>query len=198
MQEPELGTGIDAKLVGQDAPHVLVGGEGVGLPAAAVQAQHQLRVELLLQRVSRDQLAQFRHDLTVPAQVQVRVDPRDQRLQPQVFDGRDLAVAQQLRGHVGEGLAAPQPERLPQQAGGVRPGPGLGGGVPARGKRAELADVELGVADRDQVTRRPRLDQPGAGRAQRRAQPLDGTVQRAPGTGRRLGPPTASRRARPG
>ena len=87
MQEPELGAGIDAEFAGQDAPHVLVGGEGVGLPAAAVQAQHQLRVELLLQRVSRDQLAQFRHDLAVPAQVQIGVDPRGQRLQPLVFDG---------------------------------------------------------------------------------------------------------------
>ena len=63
MQEPELRTGIDAQLARQDAPHVLVGREGVGLAAAAVQTQHQLGVELLLQGVSRDQLAQFRQDL---------------------------------------------------------------------------------------------------------------------------------------
>ena len=116
MQEPELGAGIDAEFAGQDAPHVLIGGEGVGRPAAAVQTQHQLRVELLLQRMSRDQLAQFRHDLTVPAQVQIGVNPRDQRLQPLVLDGGSLAVPQQLRGHVGERVASPQPERLPQQA----------------------------------------------------------------------------------
>jgi hypothetical protein len=48
MQEPELRTWIDAELVGQDTPHDLVGGQGVGLPAGAVQAQHQLRVEGLL------------------------------------------------------------------------------------------------------------------------------------------------------
>ena len=95
MHEPELGTGIEAQLVGQDAPHVLVGGEGFGLPAVAVQAQHQLGVELLLQRVRPDQLAQFRHHLTVPAQVQVAVDPRDQRLEPLVLDRGNLPVVQQ-------------------------------------------------------------------------------------------------------
>ncbi len=186
MQKRELGTGINAKFVGQDAPHVPVGGEGVGLPAAAVQTQHQLRMELLLQRMSHDQLAQFRHDLTVPAQVQVGVDPRDQRLQPLVFDVRNLVVPQQPRGHVGERLASPQPERLPQQAGRLRPGCGLGGCVAARGERAELADVELAVVDLDQVTGRPRLDQAGTGWAQRRAQALNSTVQRAPRTRRWL------------
>jgi len=95
VQEPELGTGVDAELVGQDAAYVLVGGEGVGRPAAAVQAQHQLRVELLLQRVRHDRLAQFRHDLPVPSQVQVGVDPRGQHLQPLVFDRAYFAVAQQ-------------------------------------------------------------------------------------------------------
>ena len=94
MQQPELGTGINAKLLGHDPPHVLVGGEGVGLAAAAVQAQHQLRMELFLQGMSCDQLAQFGHDLTVPPQVQVGVDPRDQRLQPLVFQSGHLTVAQ--------------------------------------------------------------------------------------------------------
>ena len=186
LQEPELGARIDAKLIGHDAPHVLVGGEGVGLPAAAVQAQHQLRVELLLQGMSRDQLAQFCHDLTVPSQMQIGVDPRDQRLQPLVVQGGDLTEPQQLGRHVGEGLAPPQRERVAQQARRLRPGPGLGGGVAARGEHAELADIEVAVVDLDQVTRRPGLDQAGAGRAQRRAQALNGTVQRAPRPGREL------------
>ena len=185
MQEPELRTRIDAKLGRQDAPHVLVGGEGVGLPAAAVQTQHQLRAQLLVQRVSRDQLAQFRQDLTLPAQVQIRVDPGDQRLQPLVLDGGSLAVPQQLRRHVGQRLASPQPERLPQQAGRLRPGAVSGGRMTARGQRAEPADIELGVVEPDQVARWPRLDQVAAGPAQRRAQALNGTVERTPRTGRR-------------
>jgi hypothetical protein len=48
MQQPELRTWVDAELVGQDTSHHLVGGQGVGLPAGAVQAQHQLRVKRLL------------------------------------------------------------------------------------------------------------------------------------------------------
>ena len=143
MQEPELGTGIDAKLVGQDAPHVLVGGEGVGLPAAAVQAQHQLRVELLLQRVRRDQLAQFGHDLTVPPQVQIGVDPRDQRLQPLVFERRaprGRAAAARARRRAARRATTPSASRSRPAA--CAQAAGLGGRMAARGEHAELADVE--------------------------------------------------------
>ena len=121
--------------------------------------------------------------------MQIGVDPRDQRLPPLVFDGGSLAVPQQLRGHVGERVAPPQPERLPQQAGGLRPGSSRGGRMAARGEDAELADVELAVVDPDQVTRWPRLDQASAGRAKRRAEALNSTVQRAPRPRRRLAVP---------
>ena len=181
MQQPELGTWVDAELVGQDAPHDLVGGQGIGLPASAVQAQHQLGVELLLQRVIRDQLAQFRDDLTVPPQMQVGVDPRRQRVQPLVGQGRNLPVAQHLRGDVRQRLSPPPPEGLAQQAGRLGPGPGLRGRVAPGGQHAELADIQPRVVDLDQVSRRPRLDQAGARGAQRRAQPLNRTVQCAPG-----------------
>ncbi len=186
MQEPEPGAGFEAQLPGHDAPRVLVGGQCVGLPAAAVQAQHQLRVELLLQRVGGDQLAQFRHDLAVPPQLQIGVDPRGQGLAPLVFEGGNLAVAQQRRRHVSQRVAAPQSERLAKQAGRLHPVAGLGGGMAARGEHAELADIQLVVADADQVAGCPGLDQLRTGRAQRRAQALNGTVQRAPRPGRRL------------
>ena len=142
MQQPELGTWIDAELVGQDVPHDLVGGQGVGLPAGAVQAQHQLGVELLLQRVIRDQLAQFGDDLTVPPQMQVGVDPRRQRVQPLVGQGRNLPVAQHLGGNVRQRLSPPPPEGLAQQAGRLGPGPGLRGRVAPGGQHAELADIQ--------------------------------------------------------
>ena len=180
MQSLEFGTWIDAELVGQDAPHDLVGGQGVGLPAGAVQAQHQLGVELLLQRVVRDQLAQFRHDLTVPPHMQIGVDPRRQRMQPLVGKVGNLTVAQDLGGHVRERFPAPPPERLAQQAGRLGPGPGLRGRMAPGGQRAELADIQPGVVDPDQVPGRPGLDQAGAGGAQRRAQPLNRAVQCAP------------------
>jgi hypothetical protein len=136
-------------------------------------------VKLLLQRVRDDQLAQFRHYLGVPPQVQIGVDPLHQDLQSLVRDGGNRAVPQQLRGHVGERLAAPQPQCLPQQASGLRPVSGLGRGVSAAGERGELTEVKLAVRDVDQVTGRSRLDQAGAGGVQCRAQPLYGGMQRA-------------------
>ena len=193
MQQPEPGAGLQAQFPGHDAPRVLVGGQRVGLPAAAVQAQHQLRVELLLQRVGGDQLAQFRHDLAMPPQVQIGVDPRGEGLPPLVFEGGNLAVAQQRRRHVSQRIAAPQPERLAEQAGRPHPVSGLGGGMAARGQHAELADIQLVVGDADQVTGRPGLDQLRPGRAQRRAQALDGAVQGTPCPGRRLAFPEHAR-----
>ena len=184
MQQGQLGTGIDAELIGQHAAHVLEGGQRVGLPAAAVQAQHELRVELLLQRMRRGQLAEFGHDLAMPAEVQVGVDPGDQRLHPLVLDGRHLAVPQQLRRHVGQRLAAPQRERLAQQVRRFRPAASLGRGVATRSQHAERPYVQLAVLDRDQVTGRLGLDQVGPGRPQGRAQPLHRAVQRTPGPGR--------------
>jgi hypothetical protein len=61
--------------------------------------------------------------------------------------------------------------------------------VAARGQRAELAYVELPVADLHQVTRRPGTDQPGARRAERGTQPLDRAVQGAPRARGRAGVP---------
>jgi hypothetical protein len=135
--------------------------------------------------VIRDQLAQFRHGLTVPPQMQIGVDPRRQRVQPLVGQRGNLPVPQHLRGHVRERFAAPQPQRLPQQAGRLGPGPGRRGRMAPRGQRAELADIQPRVVDLDEVPGRPRLDQAGARRAQRRAQALDRTVQGAARPGRR-------------
>ncbi len=141
-------------------------------------------MELLLQRVRRDQLAQLGHHFAMPAQLQVGVDAGGQRLQPLVHDRRHLAVSEQQRRHVGERLAAPQPERLAELVGRFRPPASLGRGVATRGQHAERPYVQLPVLERDQVAGRLRLDQVGPGRAQGGAQPLHGAVQRAPCSGR--------------
>ena len=141
-------------------------------------------MELLLQRVRCDQLAQLRHHLTMPAQLQVGVDAGGQRLQPLVHDRRHLAVPQQQRWHVGERLAAPQRERLAQLVGRFRPAASLRRGVATRGQYAERPYVQLGVPERDEVAGRLGRDQVGPGRAQGGAQPLHGAVQRAPCPGR--------------
>jgi len=54
------------------------------------------------------------------------------------------------------------------------------------GERIELLRINLVRVDSQPVTRRPGLDQVGAGRSKRRAQALNGAVQRAPRTRGRL------------
>ena len=154
LQPPELGAGVDAELVGQPAAHVLVGGQRVGRLAAAVQAQHELSVELLLQRMRGNELAQLGHQLAIPAQPQVSVDTQGQRLEPPLFQGRHLTGPQQRRRHVGQRFSAPQAEGLPQQAGGLVPAAGRGGGLALGDQRAERAHVQVAVADLDEVAGR--------------------------------------------
>jgi hypothetical protein len=99
--------------------------------------------------------------------VQVGVDARAQCLQPLVIEPGALAVMEPLGGDVGQRLAPPQPECLPQECAGLRPRASLGGGLATGGERAEAQDVQLTIADPDQVPGRPGFDQAGAGRPQR-------------------------------
>ena len=84
VQAPERLPGIDAELVGEQVADAAVGGERLGLPAAAVQRQDELAMQPLTQRMLGDQLFQFGGQRVVPAKRQVGVDPRLDRGHPQL------------------------------------------------------------------------------------------------------------------
>ena len=75
VQPPQRLPGVDAELGGEQVADPPVGGQRVGLPAAAVQRQHELTVQPLPQRMFGDQLLQFGGDRVVPAKRQVSLDP---------------------------------------------------------------------------------------------------------------------------
>ena len=75
MQAPQRLPGIDPELVGEQIADTPVSGQRVGLPAAAVQRQHELAVQPLPQRMVGDQPLQFGGDRAVPAKRQVSLDP---------------------------------------------------------------------------------------------------------------------------
>ena len=110
---------VDAELVGQQIADPPVGGQRVGLPAAPVQRQHELAVQLLPQRMPGDQLLQLGGDRVVPAERQVRVDPGLDRDQPQLLQPGRLRPGERVVGQVGEYPAAPQAQRLAQHPGGL-------------------------------------------------------------------------------
>jgi hypothetical protein len=122
---------VEAELVGEADPHIVVDLEGVGLPAGAVQGEHQLADQPLPERVGRHQLGEVADHLVVAAEPQLQLEALLDRGEPLLveprrrrFDG-PAVQAEQRR-------PAPEPERGPQHAdrlrelavGGQRRGPG--------------------------------------------------------------------------
>ena len=66
---------VDAELLDQGAPRLLVGLERLGLPARPVQREHQLTAQPLAQRVLRDETLELAHELRVAAEREVGLDP---------------------------------------------------------------------------------------------------------------------------
>ena len=112
MQAPQRLPGVDAKLVGEQVAGTPVGGERLGLPAAAIQRQHELAVQPFPQRMLSGQLFQLGGERVVPAKRQVSVDPRLQRGEPELLQPGCLGPGERVVGQVGQHPAAPQIQRL--------------------------------------------------------------------------------------
>ena len=89
--------------------------ERVGLPAAAVQREHQLSAQAFAERVLGDERLELRHQVVVAAERQVGVDPILERREPQLLEPSDLAVRERLAAKLGERLPVPERERVAQQ-----------------------------------------------------------------------------------
>ena len=102
---------LDAELLGEEVPRVPVGGEGLRLPAAPVQRQHQQVAQPLPQRELGHEAEQLGHQPRVLAQLQADLRGRLQRggaLLVQPFPGRVEERAVQP----GQRRSAPQFQRL--------------------------------------------------------------------------------------
>jgi hypothetical protein len=163
--------GVDAQLLGEHLRDPPVAVERLGLPARPVQRAHELPPEVLAQRVAVGQLAQFGDEVVVPAQCQVRFDALLGRGQlPFEQTGHDFAL-QPLGRDVDQRFAPPQGECLGQQRGHLT---GVGGRLGPPDQSVEVAQVQVGLGDLDQVAVRAR---PDGGRAQGVPQPHDQVVQ---------------------
>ena len=67
---------VEPQLVGERAAGVLVCGQSIGLPTAAIQRQHQLLAEALPEGVASDERPEVRHRPLVPTKRELGVDPR--------------------------------------------------------------------------------------------------------------------------
>ena len=110
----QLGTGLDAELLDQHPSRLLIQREGIRLPAAAVEGEHQLPARALAERMVTHDRVQFRHDLAVAAPCKLGLDPPLERDCAQLVEPRDLAANPRLLLELGQCAAAPERERLVQ------------------------------------------------------------------------------------
>ena len=82
MQLAEGRARLDPELVHQRAAGVLVGLERLGLPAGAIEREHQLRAQPLAQRILGDERLQLADELGVAAGLEVGVDALLEHGQP--------------------------------------------------------------------------------------------------------------------
>ena len=119
----EFGARVDAQLLGEQPAGVGVHGERLGLPAAAVQRQHQQLAQPLAQRVRGGQRGQLGDGLGVAAQLQVEVEPGLEELEPPLLQPGALGLGVRP-GHAGQRLAVPQAQRLLISVAGLAAVPG--------------------------------------------------------------------------
>ena len=115
LEVAQFPPGFHAELIHEHPAGALVGGQRLGLPAAAVQRQHQLGMETLTPGVIVRQLGQLADQLGVQPAGQPGVHPPFLGLHPQRVQPRHLGRDEHVGGHVHERVPAPQADRLAQQ-----------------------------------------------------------------------------------
>ena len=81
LQRP---SGLEPELVEQDAPSILVCSQRLGLPATAIEGEHQLPSKALAEGMVSDELLELTRRLGVTPAVEVGVQPLLQAFEPQL------------------------------------------------------------------------------------------------------------------
>jgi hypothetical protein len=153
LQCGDLRPGFEAELGDECRPQLGEPGEGLALPAGAVERAHVQSAQPLAQRVTRHELAQLGHERT-----QLRPTECEQRLgslllggEPLLFEPAGGRDGERLVADVGECGTAPQLQCAGEQG---DPVPWLGRLPGLCGEHAEAVDVERAGVEAQQVPRR--------------------------------------------
>jgi hypothetical protein len=175
VQALELRARFDPELLDQHVARLPVAVQSLGGPSAAVQGEHQLGMEALAQRVPLRQIAQLRHDVLMPAEIQVGLDADLERLQPQLLEPGSVFAAEPLGTDVGQRASAPQVQGLVEGGAHIEPPVVVPGDIGLPDQAFEAGDVQLLLAQADEVARSRGHEAVGA---QGVAQVLDVVAQR--------------------
>jgi hypothetical protein len=115
VQPAQLRSRVDAELLDQDRPGPLVGQQRIGLPARAIQRQHELGPRPLRKRLLTDQPLQLGHQLRVAPRLKIGLQAILQRAEPELGQAVALGRAEVGGQELPERLTTPQPQRLAQQ-----------------------------------------------------------------------------------
>ncbi len=116
LELAQLGAGIDAELLDERLARCPVGRERVRLPARAVERKHELRPRPLAERLRLHERLELRHELRVPGEREIGVDPLLEDGRAQLLEPRDLGLRERLVEEVRERRAAPERESFTERA----------------------------------------------------------------------------------
>ena len=148
LEALELIVRLEPELLVQQPPARAIDLERVRLAAAAIEGQHQLAAEALALPVLAHEPLELRNQLRVPPQREVGLDPLLECGQPLLLEPRSLGAGEGVV-QLGQRRSSPQGQPLPEQPGSLR---GLLR-TRRRDQLLETMEVELAVADADEVAR---------------------------------------------
>ena len=142
VEAAQLRAGLDADRVHKLVARPAVGAERVGLAAAAVEGEHAQAVEVLAQRLVREQRLDLGDRLGVPPGREILLEGLLDRGEAQFLQAADLEVRERLGGDIVERRSAPQRERLARRPLGDEPLEAAG--VDFAGAEPQLVAVPAG------------------------------------------------------
>lgn len=101
--EPRLQT----ELGDEQASYLPVGGQGIGLAAAAIERRHQLAAQVLPEGMFRDEPLEAGRDFDVAAKPKLGIEPILQAGQTELVQARCLLAGKRHVVEVGERLSTP-------------------------------------------------------------------------------------------
>ncbi len=184
LQLPERRARLEPELGHQRLAPEPIGREGVGLAAAAMEREHQLRPEALAQRMLGDEPLEL-GDRAQPL-LELGVHQVLQRRHAQLLEPRDVGLRERVERAIRQRGPAPQRQDPPQRGGRfARPAGGQGATCVIH-PRLEHRSVERTGSDAEHVARGGGDERTRFACAERRSQPRDVHLKRVRGTGRQV------------
>ena len=114
MELAQLGPRLEPELIDEES-HAPVRCEGVRLPAAAVEREHQLRVQTLAPRMLAREPLQLGDELRVAARRQLGLHPQLDDGHAKLLQAPDLRDGERGARELGQRRSSPERQRGPQQ-----------------------------------------------------------------------------------